>query len=282
MGPAEPYRESPRAGDLEAALPSCPGRLVDVPDPLVEAAPDHPGQPGGGLLSIQITLYMARFLGVDDVAEGGALVGGRPPHRRPPTGPARRRRAVRRSPRTSPRRSSLLVFEVEVESRAEMPTSATSDPQAIVAAANRPRDRRVTQGPPSSRRLDDSGDPTSADRDPVSRARRPLVSAGFFHIRAENDQLGLTLESTYADVAQLVERKLPKLEVAGSNPVVRFACRAKNPVCGTSRSPGVGTGVGTKWLRRPQSGHPGSKINATFSPWVSDSRRPRSSVGYPL
>jgi hypothetical protein len=25
-----------------------------------------------------------------------------------------------------------------------------------------------------------------------------------------------------ADVAQLVERKLPKLEVAGSNPVVRF------------------------------------------------------------
>ena len=27
----------------------------------------------------------------------------------------------------------------------------------------------------------------------------------------------------YADVAQLVERELPKLEVAGSKPVVRFA-----------------------------------------------------------
>jgi hypothetical protein len=28
----------------------------------------------------------------------------------------------------------------------------------------------------------------------------------------------------YADVAQLVERELPKLEVAGSSPVVRFRC----------------------------------------------------------
>jgi hypothetical protein len=34
-----------------------------------------------------------------------------------------------------------------------------------------------------------------------------------------------------ADVAQLVERELPKLEVAGSRPVVRFfpLCRAKIP-----------------------------------------------------
>jgi hypothetical protein len=35
-------------------------------------------------------------------------------------------------------------------------------------------------------------------------------------------ELALTPIEQHADVAQLVERELPKLEVAGSRPVVRF------------------------------------------------------------
>ena len=38
-----------------------------------------------------------------------------------------------------------------------------------------------------------------------------------------------------AGIAQLVERQLPKLNVAGSNPVARsYKCRMKNAECGMS------------------------------------------------
>ena len=35
-------------------------------------------------------------------------------------------------------------------------------------------------------------------------------------------RVGSKVSTRFADVAQLVERELPKLEVAGSRPVVRF------------------------------------------------------------
>jgi hypothetical protein len=41
-------------------------------------------------------------------------------------------------------------------------------------------------------------------------------------VRWEANASDLALGCPYADVAQLVERELPKLEVAGSRPVVRF------------------------------------------------------------
>ena len=51
--------------------------------------------------------------------------------------------------------------------------------------------------------------------------------------RLSRDRLGWLWNRKFphADVAQLVERELPKLEVAGSRPVVRFRfshCKAKN------------------------------------------------------
>ena len=54
-----------------------------------------------------------------------------------------------------------------------------------------------------------------------------------------------------ADVAQLVERELPKLEVAGSRPVVRFAWieASSGPQWGKTQS-GMGMQVTTQDLGR--------------------------------
>jgi hypothetical protein len=53
------------------------------------------------------------------------------------------------------------------------------------------------------------------------------------------------MRDLHADVAQLVERELPKLEVAGSRPVVRFSRRSQSQI-GTGFEPGEEFGFVTR------------------------------------
>jgi hypothetical protein len=51
----------------------------------------------------------------------------------------------------------------------------------------------------------------------------------------------------YADVAQLVEHQLPKLRVAGSNPVVRFKAKAPKAAFYVSLAIGLAAEIGPSW-----------------------------------